>query len=213
MKKHRNHLAARESMEDRLDRLQPCLSEEASAVTRTLIDVLHIKDEYTARHGNRVGHYSFQIASGLGITSTELENITTAAILHDIGKIGMSDRLLLKRGSLTGQEWTQIKRHCELGWSILRDIEGMEETSLMLLHHHERFDGAGYPVGLAGKQIPLGARIISIADAFDAMTTNRPYRAAIGLDAAMNELRLCAGTQFDPEVVEAFLTILPNLCR
>jgi HD-GYP domain-containing protein (c-di-GMP phosphodiesterase class II) len=140
----------------------------------------------------------------------ETDKTVMAAVLHDIGKIGVRDAILFKESGLDPEEWAEIRRHCEYGWSILRDIPRMEEVGLMLLHHHERFDGHGYPVGLKGSEIPYGARIISVADAFDAMTSDRPYRASIGVGAAVHELTINAGTQFDPEIVQAFLGLLKS---
>jgi len=179
-------------------------SEQGMLTAQTLIEVVHLKDIYTGGHSVRVGTYTRRIAEALNLGRQETDQIALAATLHDIGKIGIPDAILLKEGSLDADEWVHVKRHCEYGWSILRHIAELEPVGLMLLHHHERYDGFGYPVGLAGEQIPLGSRVISVADAYDAMTTDRPYRKALGRDIAMEELRRCAGTQFDPIVVEAF---------
>ena len=116
--------------------------------------------------------------------------------------------MLLKPGKLTEEEFEYIRKHSEFGWMVLRNLEGMEEPSLMLLHHHERLDGSGYPGGLRGSEIPLGARIIAVADSFDAISTERPYRKAASAERAAEELRRCAGIQFDPQVVEAFVVYL-----
>jgi HD-GYP domain-containing protein (c-di-GMP phosphodiesterase class II) len=177
-------------------------------ITRMLLDVMHLKDPSTRGHSSRVGEYTCRLAAVLGMNPVESDRMVMAALLHDIGKIGVRDAILFKEDSLDLQEWAEIRRHCEYGWSILRDIPQLEDVGLMLLHHHERFDGHGYPVGLKGNEIPYGARIIAVADAFDAMTSDRPYRTAIGVAAAVHELTINAGTQFDPEIVRAFLDLL-----
>src|SRR5262245_52986022 len=184
------------------------LAEPGWLTTRMLLDVMHLKDPSTTGHSGRVGEYTCRLAAMLGMKPGETDRTVMAALLHDIGKVGVRDEILFKEGSLTPDEWAEIRLHCEFGWSILRDVPQMEEVSLMLLHHHERFDGRGYPVGLKGSEIPYGARIISVADAFDAMTSDRPYRASIGIGAAVHELTIHAGTQFDPEIVHAFLGLL-----
>ncbi len=184
------------------------LAEPTWLTTRMLLDVMHLKDPSTSGHSNRVGEYTCRLAPMLGMKPLETDRTVIAALLHDIGKIGVRDEILFKESGLDSGEWAEIRRHCEYGWSILRDVPRMEEVSLMLLHHHERFDGKGYPVGLKGTEIPYGARIISVADAFDAMTSDRPYRASIGVGAAIHELTVHAGSQFDPEIVQAFLELL-----
>jgi HD-GYP domain-containing protein (c-di-GMP phosphodiesterase class II) len=132
--------------------------------------------------------------------------VVLSASLHDIGKIGVPDHVLLKPGRLTDEEFEHIRKHSEFGWMVLRNLEGMEAPALMLLHHHERFGGGGYPGDLQGEDIPLGARIIAVADAYDALTTDRPYRKGRSHEAALDEIRRHVKTQFDPAVVDAFLT-------
>ena len=183
-------------------------AEPAWLTMRMLLDVMNLKDPSTRGHSSRVGEYTCRLAAALGMTPVETDRTVMAALLHDIGKIGVRDTILFKESGLDSAEWAEIRRHCEYGWSILRDIPQFEEVGLMLLHHHERFDGHGYPVGLKGNEIPYGARIISVADAFDAMTSDRPYRNSIGVAAAVRELTVNAGTQFDPEIVQAFLDLM-----
>ncbi len=179
--------------------------DQVMAMASTLISLVDLRDCYTGGHSTRVGEYSQEIGLQMGLDDEYLETLLMAASLHDVGKIGVPDRILLKEGRLTDDEFEYIKKHSEFGWMVLRNIEGFEEAALMLLHHHERYDGRGYPGELAGQQIPLGARIIAVADAFDAMTTNRPYRCAWDREKALAEISRCAGAQFDRDVVEAFL--------
>ena len=179
--------------------------EQVLAMASTLVSLVDLRDCYTGGHSTRVGEDSHEIGRELGLDEESLETLVIAATLHDVGKIGVPDRILLKDGRLTDDEYEHIKKHSEFGWMVLRNIEGFEEAALMLLHHHERFDGGGYPGDLAGERIPLGARIIAVADTFDAMTTNRPYRRARSRDEAVAEITRCAGTQFDTKVVEAFV--------
>ena len=127
--------------------------------------------------------------------------------MHDIGKIGLPDSILLKPGKLTPEEYATTKKHPEYGWAILRSIPGFERTSLLVLHHHERYDGKGYPAGLAGKEIPLGSRIVSIVDSFDAMLSSRAYRNALPVDEAVRRLVADTGAQFDPEIAPLFIDL------
>jgi HD-GYP domain-containing protein (c-di-GMP phosphodiesterase class II) len=152
-----------------------------------------------------VASYTRGIGVGLGLEERNLETVVLAASLHDIGKIGVPDHVLLKQGPLTDEEFEYVRKHSEFGWMVLRNLEGMEEASLMLLHHHERFGGGGYPGELAGEDIPLGARMITVADAYDALTTDRPYRRGRTHEEAVEEIRRNIGTQFDPRMVDAFI--------
>ena len=145
-------------------------------------------------------------AMGLSIYSAEV--VRYAAILHDIGKIGIPDHILSKSNSLTEQEWNQIKKHSTIGAEIIKQINSLSDASKIVYHHHERYDGEGYPDGLKGESIPLGSRIIAVIDAYDAMTSRRPYREALSKEEAIMELKKHAGTQFDRKVVEAFLKVL-----
>jgi HD-GYP domain-containing protein (c-di-GMP phosphodiesterase class II) len=176
------------------------------SVACTLVSLVDLKDSYTGGHSTRVATYSRGIGVALALEDKPLETVVLAASLHDIGKIGVPDRVLLKEGRLTDEEFEHIRKHSEYGWMVLRNLEGLEEAALMLLHHHERFSGGGYPGDLSGKEIPLGARIIAVADTYDALTTDRPYRKGRSHEEALIEIRRCVNKQFDPAVVDAFLT-------
>ena len=172
---------------------------------RAIVEAVDAKDPYTRGHSSRVVEYSLLIAEAIDPDKEKLKDIEISAILHDVGKIGIPDRILRKPGRLTFEEYAYMKRHPELGASIIEPIEKLKRLQKNILHHHERFDGAGYPTGLRGEEIPLGARIICIADSFDAMTTDRPYRRKKSIRAAIIELKRNSGTQFDPTLVKIFI--------
>jgi diguanylate cyclase (GGDEF)-like protein len=180
---------------------------EQLAAAMLLAETLDLRDVSTARHSQTVGRYAEEIGRALGLPGDRVERLRAAGVLHDIGKLGVADAVLQKPDALTDVEWADMRRHPELGARIL-DHANLRDISGWVLAHHERIDGRGYPHGLAGEQIPLEARILAVADAYEAMTADRPYRAALGHDAAREQLRECAGTQFDPRVVEAFLRVL-----
>lgn len=175
---------------------------------KALAEALETKDIYTRGHSDRMVEYAIKIADRLDLSEQEKEYLRYGAILHDIGKIGIPDNILNKPGRLDDEEYKMMKSHPEKGADIIKEILFLAPVVPMVLHHQERYDGKGYPAGLAGDEIPIGARIISVLDAFDAMTSDRPYRPAPGADRAIEELRRCAGTQFDPKAVSAFLNIL-----
>lgn len=172
---------------------------------RALAAAVDAKDQYTAGHSGRVGHFSELAASGLDLTPEEASELRYAAVLHDVGKIGIDDAVIRKKSGLTPAEFTVMKTHPDLGAKIIGNIKFLARAKLGVRHHHEQFDGSGYPAGLAGRDIPIIARIIAVGDAYDAMTTERPYRRAIPHEAAVPELRVAAGSHFDPEVVESFI--------
>ncbi|HEX2709577.1 MAG TPA: HD domain-containing phosphohydrolase [Candidatus Deferrimicrobium sp.] len=170
-----------------------------------MIKALEAKDFYTRGHSQRVTLYSMAIAAELGVAGQELEDLHRASVLHDLGKIGVREAVLNKPGKLTEEEFAEIVRHPETAVRILEPIPFFHPLLPAILHHHERFDGKGYPSRLAGKNIPLASRIMSIADTFDAMTSTRAYREALPVADAIAEIRRCSGTQFDPDIVPAFL--------
>ena len=170
-----------------------------------MIKALEAKDFYTRGHSQRVTLYSLAIAAELGMTGQELEDLRRASVLHDLGKIGVREAVLNKPGKLTEEEFADIVRHPETAVRILEPIPFFRPLLPAILHHHERFDGKGYPSRLAGRSIPLASRIMTIADTFDAMTSTRAYRKALPIADAIAEIRRCSGTQFDPDIVPAFL--------
>ena len=168
---------------------------------KALINAVEAKDPYTSGHASRVGKYAVAIGKEVGLTMFELEKIKNAALLHDIGKIGVDDRILNKNKSLSDLEYNVIKNHPSMGYDIIKDIEFLKGSIEIVKHHHERWDGKGYPDGLRGEEISIPVSILIIADSFDAMTTDRPYRKAYSFERAINEIKDNAGTQFNPEIV------------
>lgn len=164
------------------------------------------KDPHTSKHSDEVAQVAHTLALTMGLSPSEADVIHVAGHLHDIGKIGVPDAVLRKQGPLDTAGWSAIRKHPQAGADILRPVAALEKLGVvdMVLHHHERYDGKGYPHGLKGVRIPLGARIIALADSLSAILQNRPYRKARRFDAAYDEIIRCSGTQFDPRVVEAF---------
>ncbi len=177
----------------------------------TLIRALQARDPYTSGHSTRVSRYCMLIADKFGLSTKEKHSIYLAAMLHDIGKIGVPDTLLQRPGKLTPDEMEIVREHPQLGASMIRMLGEMHPIVPLILHHHEAYDGSGYPDGIKGDQIPLISRIIAVADSYDAMTSDRPYRERRRKEEAIDELRICSGTKLDPEVVAAFLNVLEEI--
>lgn len=173
-----------------------------------LIKTIELRDVYTAGHSKRVSELTDLICREIGMTDNECEYMHIAGHLHDIGKIGIPDGILLKTGKLSDAEFFLMQQHSSIGASIFENLDGFEMMAKIIKHHHERFDGQGYPDRLKGYDIPLGAAIISIADSFDAMTTSRTYRSGISVDEALNDIRRNSGKQFNPGVVDAFIRVV-----
>ncbi len=186
---------------------QPAEREVHLDTLLSLAEAIDLRDSRTADHSKTVGRYAGLIATELGLGPGHVRRIETAGKLHDIGKVGLPDSILRKPGKLSDDEWTEMRRHPEIGADILGSGH-FEDIRGWILAHHERQDGSGYPLGLSGEEIPLEARILAAADAYEAMTADRIYRSALGVDEARAELRRCAGTQFDPRVVAAFMAAL-----
>jgi HD-GYP domain-containing protein (c-di-GMP phosphodiesterase class II) len=175
---------------------------------RSLVAAIEAKDPYTRGHSERVTTYAGLLGEALGLSQRELERLEYAAVLHDVGKIGVPAGVLTKPGRLTDEEYTRIKTHPDVGAQIVSRVPYLSDIVEPVLYHHERFDGLGYGLGTSGLAIPRAARVLAVADAFDAMTSARPYRPALSLSAAADELRKCAGTQFDPEMATTFVELI-----
>ncbi len=175
---------------------------------QTLRFAVEAKDAYTRGHSDRVSEYSVLIGEYLNLTEEDIKTLRIGGLFHDIGKIGIPDSILLKETKLDDDEYSQIKNHPSIGAHILCNAEIFQEIIPIVKHHHEKYDGTGYPSKLAGADIPFLARIAAVADTFDAMTSKRTYRDALPLDVVKSEIKRCSGTQFDPEIAKAFLEIL-----
>lgn len=173
----------------------------------TLIFILEGKDPYAQGHSERVTRYSVAIAEELGLSQEEVKQIETAGKLHDIGKLGIDDAILSKPDSLTDKEYAVVKTHPQMGSAILEPLDFLSKERVIAHHHHERYDGNGYPDKLKGEETPLGARIMALADAFDAMKSERPYRQPLPDEKILAEIKKNSGTQFDPKVVKAFFSL------
>jgi len=188
--------------------LELLVQERTTNLLDGMVAVLDYRDTETQWHSRRVARFTRRIAEQLGVRDERvLDTIERGSLLHDIGKIGVRDAVLLKPGPLDAAEWTEMREHPHLGWALLQRIEFLREASEIVLQHQERYDGKGYPAGLKGEQIVLGARLFAVADTYDAITSDRPYRKAAPHDAAVAEIRRVAGTQLDPSAVDAFCSL------
>ena len=179
-------------------------------MVQTLRYTVEAKDTYTRGHSDRVSEYSVLLGEKVGLPEEDLKTLRIGGLFHDIGKIGIPDRILLKTEKLTDDEYSEIKNHPSIGAHILGSATIFKEIIPIVKHHHEKYDGKGYPSGLKGEEIPYLARIAAIADTFDAMTSRRSYRDALSLQVVKDEINRCKGTQFDPKLADAFLDILEN---
>ncbi|MGZ3695095.1 MAG: HD-GYP domain-containing protein [Bdellovibrionota bacterium] len=201
-------VAAQESKEKFAEEVYPDVLIEA---LRAIVSTLDEKDSYTHGHSIRVSEYAVILGEELNLSEIEIREVELAALLHDVGKIGIPDNILLKPGRLTQAEFEIMKSHPVRTGKILEKITALRHLIPGIVHHHERFDGLGYPSGLKGDGIPLYARIILIADTFDAMTSTRPYRLALDKEIAFEELNRCSGSQFDPYLVQCFIKAVRQL--
>lgn len=186
------------------------LEQQTSALRNSVIcaftQLLDLKDLNTGVHSTRLAEWGMRVGQELGLEESELQNLEVVALLHDIGKVGIPDAILRKPGRLDPEEYALMKKHPEYGWAVLRMLPGFERAALEILHHHESFDGKGYPAGLKETEIPVVSRIVCVIDAFDAMVSSRPYRKGLPFSEAVRRLNEARGTQFDPIVVESFLS-------
>ena len=180
---------------------------EYQSIMQVLCNALDMRDSATEGHSQRVARMAELVAEHMGLSRPEVKRIERAAALHDIGKIGVTDAVLSKPGPLTSEEWVEMRRHPRLGYEIVAGIEALQHTAEIVHSHHEHYDGRGYPRGLKGEEIPIGARIFAVVDSYDAMTSHRPYRRARSHRDAIDEIIRCSGTQFDPAAARAFLQV------
>lgn len=204
VKQNKELTESKKLMEEALKKLDYSYRETITAASITI----DARDPYTAGHSKRVADMSCKIGKKIGLSEKDIECLELAALFHDIGKIGIPDHILHKAGSLDDEEFNKIKSHPILGYDILKSIEFFSSILPLILYHHERQDGMGYPQGLKGDEIPIGAAIIAIADTYDAMTSDRPYRKALPQEVAIKEISDKSGTQFKKELVEAFLKLV-----
>ena len=205
---YRHHLE--ELVAARTDQLQAAFKQISQSYEDTLQALgaaIDLRDNETGGHSQRVCRYSLEMARAMGWQEKELGSLTRGAYLHDIGKLGVPDAILLKPGALTPEERKIMQRHAQIGFDLVKDIPFLADATEVVLMHHERFDGSGYPQGLKGEAIPLSARIFSIADTLDAITSERPYQRAASFESAREIIRRLSGTAFDPQVVSVFLNI------
>jgi response regulator RpfG family c-di-GMP phosphodiesterase len=190
--------------------IRKTMNELSTAYDNTLtalVKALDAREKEVGSHSERVMNFASFLGGKLGISGKELQELAKGALLHDIGKIGISDNILLKPGLLDDNEWIEMRKHPHVGYAILSEIDFLKIPAEIILGHHERFDGAGYPKQLKGEQIPIGARIFSVVDTLDAMTSDRPYRKALPFDMVIGEIIKYRGSQFDPAIADLFLSI------
>ena len=184
------------------------LSRERGSVIEVLCDALGLEKNVKAVQAQRVSELAAAVAMQMRLREDDVNRVRQAAILHDVGKIGIAETVLSKSDSLDDSEWRAMMRHPEVGHEILSQVSSLQGVAEVIRSHHERFDGQGYPRGLKGDDIPIGSRIYTVVDAYAAMTSDRPYRKALPMEVAFAELRRCTGTQFDPKIVEALISII-----
>ena len=184
------------------------LSASQSGTLEALAMALDYRDQSTSGHSRRVANLTVNVARAYGVDGVALQQVEHGALLHDIGKLKIPDSILWKPSQLDDEEWRTMRLHPEYGYEMLRSLEFLDDAAQLVLSHHEKFDGTGYPRGLRGESIPLGARIFSVVDAVDAMIYKRPYNAPVTFKEAAEEIRRCAGTQFDPELIPMAIEVL-----
>lgn len=194
--------------EKMLEDLRAAVQKNYSETTEALIMAIDAKDNYTKEHCARVASIMYEFAKRCGLSDEEAELLRKISTLHDIGKIGVREEVLNKPGALTPLEWEEMKSHSYLGYQIIQPVEFLGAARDVLLYHQERYDGKGYPAGLKGEEIPLGARMLTIVDSYDAMVTDRPYRKKLSLEKTFAEIEKCSGVHFDPKLVKVFVTMM-----
>lgn len=203
----RQHAALTQKIHEQNAVLERLVEERTNDLLDGMVNALDYRDMETQWHSRRVSRYASRLGEEMGLDEQQLHDVRMGALLHDIGKIGVRDSVLLKPGPLTPEEWEEMEEHPAIGYRLLRGIQYLEKAAEVVLQHQERWDGRGYPAGLAREQINIGARIFAVVDALDAILSDRPYRAGRPFAVALAEIRRCSGTQFDPAVVEVFASI------
>jgi putative two-component system response regulator len=191
----------------KLQELEERVRSTREATICAINQMLDLKDLNTGVHSTRLAEWAVRIGQELGLEESDLGDIEVAALLHDAGKVGVPDAILKKPGPLDPDEWRVMRMHPEFSWAVLRLVPGLERASLFALHHHEKFNGSGYPAGLRGEEIPIGSRIVSVIDSFDAMVASRPYKEGLPCEEALRRLTADSGSHFDPVVVRHFIPI------
>ena len=179
-------------------------------IIESFLKVIDSKDHYTEGHCKRVAYYTYHLCKEMGLSRTKSEKIINVAKIHDIGKIYVNDEVLKSSDKLTNNQYEEIKKHAVYGYQLLKDIDILKEELKVILHHHERWDGTGYPDGLEGKEIPIGARVLNVTDSFDVMTTGRSYKAPLTKLETIEELKVCSGSQFDPEIAAEMINLIED---
>lgn len=205
----RNIVTATRSLDEQKRRIEAVVIKSEAMMAEGLLNALGLRHHETRAHCRRVAEYTRVLAEASGLAGSELVTIGNGALLHDIGKIGVPDRILLKPGPLDEEEWAVMRQHSLMGAQLLDGLEPLAGAREIVLQHHERFDGTGYPGGLAGERICRGARLFAVADALDAILSERPYKPALSIEEAMTRILAGAGSQFDPKVVQRFAQIAP----
>lgn len=183
---------------------------ETQETLKVLAITVDERDKYTFFHSVHVAEYARKISEQLRLPLNEVNEIEMSGQVHDLGKVGIEDSILNKNSKLNDEEYNKVKKHPQIAYRLLKNLKPYKKGATYVLYHHEHYDGSGYPEKISGSDIPLGARVLSVADSYDAMTTDRPYREALPHSIAISELKKCSGTQFDPKVVDAFVTVLKN---
>ena len=196
-----------------LEKVNKDLDDANLGLLQTMAAVIDAYDVYTSGHSSQVAIYASEVAKKMGLHSKEIDILFKAALVHDIGKVGIPDTIIGKQGSLTNEEYIIVKRHPVIGADIVGQMKGLQGLVSLVRHHHERWDGKGYPEGLAGEQIPVSVRILTLADTLDTLCSDRPYRPTRSFDEVVAEIKRCSGTQFDPNVVTAFLSLVEERGR
>lgn len=186
-------------------------NEKTAKYLKILLNIINIKDQYTCKHTKRVVTYAKLISDKLNLNDTDKFKLVCAAYMHDIGKIGIPKQILVKTTPLTNDEWSKIKEHPNIGFEMIKNINIFKNVAPIILHHHERYDGTGYPTGLKGEDIPYLARILTVVDSFDAMTSQRVYNTKKNFEEGKKELIKYSGTQFDPKVITAFIEVINEI--